>query len=50
MRSVSEMSQPSYKTMRIIDNKLCSIIKEILIITNLIDQDRVTLKLIFLMG
>ena len=28
MRSVSEMSQPSYKTMRIIDNKLCSIIKK----------------------
>ena len=28
MRSVSEMSQPSYKTMRIIDGKLCSIIKK----------------------
>jgi len=28
MRSVSEMSQPSYKTMRIINNKLCSIIKK----------------------
>ena len=28
MRSVSEMPQPSYKTMRIIDGKLCSIIKK----------------------
>ena len=28
MRSVSEMSQPSYKTMRIVNNKLCSILKK----------------------
>ena len=28
MRSVSEMTQTSYKTMRIIDGKLCSIIKK----------------------
>ncbi len=28
MRSVSQMSQPSYKTMRIINNKLCSILKK----------------------
>ena len=28
MRSVSEMTQTSYKTMRIIDGKLCSITKK----------------------
>ena len=33
MRSVSEMPQPSYKTMRIIDGKLCSIIKRNVLIT-----------------